>query len=144
MKSLLYLDTSALIKLYVDEDGSPEVGDWVEATEAVATHEIAFIESRSALARKYREGTLAEQEYLSTWAAFSGEWEHYIRIALPSSLIQQAAEYTETFALRAYDSVHLAAADYAVRQLGVEVRFGCFDRALNRAAQAAGFEVLVE
>lgn len=144
MKRLLYLDTSALIKLYVDEDGSAKVGAWVEATEAVATHEIAFVECRSALARKHREGALAEKAYLSIWATLSGEWGHYIRIAFPASLIQQAAEFTETFALRAYDSVHLAAASYVARQLGVEVRFGCFDRALNRAARMTGLEVLIE
>ena len=44
--------------------------------------------------------------------------------------------------LRAYDSVHLAAADRISAASGVDVVFGCFDQRLNDAAQTLGLTML--
>jgi uncharacterized protein with PIN domain len=51
---ILYLDTSALVKLYVDEDGTLRARRGVGDAEVVSTSEIAYVELRAALARRYR------------------------------------------------------------------------------------------
>ncbi len=57
---ILYCDTSALIKRYVEEDRSDEVdGLWEEAV-VVVTSIVAFAETMATFRRKYREGVLSE------------------------------------------------------------------------------------
>ena len=53
-----YVDTSSLVKLYVEEEGSRRVRDFVERSELVATSVVAYPEARAALARQCaREGS---------------------------------------------------------------------------------------
>ncbi|MGF1614637.1 MAG: type II toxin-antitoxin system VapC family toxin [Gammaproteobacteria bacterium] len=58
------------------------------------------------------------------------------------SLVQRAADLAEAFALRAYDSVHLAAADFLFKQKVAPMTFACFDRRLNQAASVLGIPLL--
>ena len=51
---ILFLDTSALVKLYVEEADSETVRGWVEEAEEVACQWIAYVEAQSALAAKQR------------------------------------------------------------------------------------------
>ena len=51
---ILYLDTSALVKLYAREVGSAEVKRAVARADLVATSLVAYVEARSAFARKHR------------------------------------------------------------------------------------------
>ena len=52
---ILYLDTSSLVKLYVDEPGSEDVLRLVDQAELVTTSVVAYAEARAALARRRRE-----------------------------------------------------------------------------------------
>ncbi len=104
----LYLDTSALVKLYVEEEGSSTVREAVAGAETVATSMIAYVEARAAFARRRRERRLSRSEYSSTTKEFEADWEHYVALEVTSSLIRSAAELAEAHALRAYDAVHLA------------------------------------
>lgn len=63
---ILYLDTSSLIKLYVDETGTLEVLDLVEQASLLCTSVVAYPEARSALARLHREGELTSEALLSS------------------------------------------------------------------------------
>ena len=51
-----------------------------------------------------------------------------------------AAELAEAFSLRAYDSVHLAAARYLHNTARSKVFFACFDQRLNLAAKMLKIE----
>jgi predicted nucleic acid-binding protein len=52
---VIYLDTSALIKRFVNEKGSPLVQSIVQRTEAIATAKNAYAEIFAGLTRKLRE-----------------------------------------------------------------------------------------
>ncbi|MBE9540835.1 MAG: type II toxin-antitoxin system VapC family toxin, partial [Proteobacteria bacterium] len=52
---VIYLDTSSLVKLYVEEEDSSKVADLVRSSKVIATSLIAYAEARSAFARRYRE-----------------------------------------------------------------------------------------
>jgi predicted nucleic acid-binding protein len=60
---ILYLDTSALVKLYVEEIGSNEVKKLVKTAQIVSTSRIAYVEARAGFARKLREGELDRKEW---------------------------------------------------------------------------------
>ena len=59
---ILYLDTSALVKLYVDEEGSLEARTVVETADAVATSRVAFAEAHAAFATAARLGRITVAE----------------------------------------------------------------------------------
>jgi len=106
-----YLDTSALIKRYVDETGS----DWLRATcntqppPSVIVVHLIIVEMTSALARRTREGTLTPEEYAQIQAAFRSDCLHeYEIVNAVGGVIDQARRLLEKYPLRAYDAVHLA------------------------------------
>jgi len=53
---ILYLDTSSIVKLYVEEDHSRSVREWLEDADVVATCRVAFPEAFSAMNRRFRAG----------------------------------------------------------------------------------------
>lgn len=57
-------------------------------------------------------------------------------------LLERAVKLVDSFALRAYDAMHLAAAQTLSQELGQPVAFGCFDRRLNRAAEMLGMQLI--
>lgn len=133
----VYLDTSSLVKLYVDELGSAAVRALVAQAAIVGTSTIAYAEARAAFARRRREGALRPAAFNVLKMAFDAEWPSYFTIEVTQELCRQAGELAERYRLRAYDGVHLAAFAELAREAGVrEVRFSSFDRALNRAAQS--------
>jgi len=63
---ILYCDTSALIKRYVEEEGSEGISKLWERPSAVATSVVAFAETVATFNRKFREGVLSTREYRIT------------------------------------------------------------------------------
>lgn len=137
---ILYLDTSSLVKLYVDEDGSEIVREWVEEAEAVATSRVAYPEALSAFARRWNRGDLTDEEMSLARESFAGDWPIFIHLPLHE---RRAGGLVVTHLLRGFDAVHLAAAqDLAERFLSEEVVFSTFDGSLLRAARAEGLSTL--
>jgi predicted nucleic acid-binding protein len=139
---ILYLDTSALVKLYVDEADAPRVRDAVSEAKLVGTSEIAYVELRSALARRHRDGSLDRADYRRTLRDVEADWPRLFLIAVSSSLARDAGDIAERHRLRAYDAIHLASG--LVLQTGAEepVTFACWDKALESSAVAAKLQVL--
>jgi predicted nucleic acid-binding protein len=125
------------MKLYVEEPGSLDVVDLVDAADIVTTLTITYTEARSALARRRREGALSARGLADLRRQFDAEWPALVHVGVTPELCAQAADLAERYSLRAYDSVHLAAFADVARRAGVaHVRFSSADRALNRAAKA--------
>lgn len=134
---ILDLDTFALFNLYVEEPGSEQVRSATAAAQARATHELSYVEARSAFGRKRREGGWSDNVYRQVLQALEDDWPALHRVAVTTALIRRAAECTERFALRAYDAVQLAASEAVKNQVGAtaQVRFCCFDERLSAAAE---------
>lgn len=137
---ILFCDTSALVKLYVREEGSDAMVQHASACKAIAVSRIAFVELLSALARRVREEPRDQAVIEQARERFSASWAHYLAIEVTPALVELAAEYADAFALRAYDSVQLAAVQTLHRELPGEVRFACFDSRLIKAARLLGIE----
>ena len=133
----LYLDTSSLVKLYVDEPGSGEVRALVDRARIVATSVIAYAEARSALARLRREGALPPAAFTSVKRVLDKDWLSYLTLDVTGAISQAAGDLAEQYRLRGYDSVHLASFLEVARRAGAgETEFSSFDDRLNRAAQS--------
>ncbi|MEX2499998.1 MAG: type II toxin-antitoxin system VapC family toxin [Wenzhouxiangellaceae bacterium] len=86
------------------------------------------------LYRSANSKTTCPAEFDQVKAEFEADWPKYATVASDSGLLHRAAEMAEAFALRAYDSVHLAAAEYLASGMNETVTFLCFDRRLCQAA----------
>lgn len=134
-----YFDTSALVKLYLQESYSREVGELYHQSDAVACHELGFVEGRAALAAAQRSGRINAEEHRRLVQDFIQDWEVGISpVSTNPALLLRAAELAEGFALRGFDAVHLAGAERIFRTVPSTI-FLSFDVALNRAARLLGF-----
>lgn len=135
---IAYVDTSALVKLYVSEVGSPEAREKLDRANSLATSQVTYVEVRAAIARRAREGDVsleAKEELLSTLEA---DWEHYAVVAVSNPLCRLAAELCDRHPLRGVDALHLASALTVKVQSGQPVMFLCFDEKLRSAAHEEG------
>ena len=139
---ILYLDTSALVKLYVDEPGRAVVMLAVERARLWATHLIAYTELRAALARMKRMRRIEAGDLKMIVDAFEGDWEGMHILTPTETHVRRAGELAERYELHGYDSVHLAAAEALSQMAPMEVRFACFDQQLARAASQLGLSLL--
>jgi predicted nucleic acid-binding protein len=137
---ILYLDTSALVKIYVDEPGRTAVMRELGSAVAVATVRIAYAEARAAFARKRREGGLDAKGLRQAVERLDEDWATYSIVDVIEPLVRRAGGLAERHGLRGYDAVHLAAA-VEIERAGGEVAFGCFDERLRKAARRVKLRV---
>ena len=141
---ILYLDTSALAKLFVVEPGAESVSRAVTQAAAVATHLIAYAEMRATFARAVRMGRLDVVALRALAIEFERRWASLDVFAVTEPLVRRAGELAERHGLRGYDSVHLAAVLTLRESVGssAEVRFGVVDAKLGEAALVHGLSLL--
>jgi predicted nucleic acid-binding protein len=140
---ILYLDTSALVKLFVQEPSSQSIRQAVSAAQMIATHAIAYVEACATFARVAhvrRDDSL-----------FSGlrrhldvQWKAWEIMSASEPMIRRAADLAGRYRLRGYDSLHLAAAEstFGAFRGQVPFHFAVFDDELADAAKQAGIPVL--
>lgn len=138
---ILFLDTSALVKLYIVEADSLTVHEAVARAETVAVCRIAWAEACAALARRAREVPADEAAIMAARQALAQDWPHFLIVEVTQPVVERAAEFADTFAVRGYDSVQLAAACEILAVAPGEVAFSCFDNRLNKAARVLGLDV---
>ena len=139
---ILFCDTSALVKLYIVEAGSGELKARLPEVEAVAVCRIAWAEAFAALSRRARETPEDAMVIEQAKATLAADWPHFVVLDIDQNLVERAGEYADTFALRAYDSIQLAAAFEAGRVSRSPIFFACFDMRLNKAAKLLGMQCL--
>lgn len=135
-----YLDSSALVKLLIREADSDVLVGALSDTRLL-TCRITYAEARAAIARREREAPDRALEWAAARAQLEADWPGYVAIDITQALVQRAGEFSEAFALRAYDAVQLAAADLAHATMAEPTRFRSYDRRLNRAARLLGLQL---
>ena len=139
---MIYLDTSALIKRFVNEKGSSLVQSLLRQPEGVATAKIAYAEVFAGLARKLREGNIPKNMHALACRQFERDWPAYLRVDLQDNVLFLARDLIQRHPLRGFDAVHLASALSLKNALGEEVTFAAADGRLLRAAGAENLATL--
>ncbi len=145
--AVYFIDSSALVKRYVNEVGTTFV---TSITDPAAGHHtyvarITGAEVIAALARRGRAGDVSAAALAAALGQFRQEFETVYRIVeMTSALLSDAMHLAETRALRGYDAVQLAAA-LRVNAECVALRLSSTlisaDADLNAAATAEGLAV---
>jgi predicted nucleic acid-binding protein len=139
---ILFCDTSALIKLYIKEDGSEAVTAKLIESEGVAVCRIAWAEAMAAFSRRVRDVPEDAAVIEQAKAALAQDWPNFIVMEVTQQLVERAGDYVDTFALRGYDSVQLASAFEVGRVTESPIYFACFDTRLNKAASVLGMSCI--
>jgi predicted nucleic acid-binding protein len=139
---VIYLDTSALIKRFVNEKGSPLVQSLVRQRDPVATAKVAYAEIFAGLARKLREGNIPRILHALACRQFERDWQAYIRVELQDDILFLARDLIHRHPLRGFDAVHLASALSLKNSLGEDVTFAAADKRLLQAAMAERLKAL--
>ncbi len=142
MSGVAYLDTSAFLRLFLDEPESGQVSQAVQEPTELHALRLVLTEARVSLERLRREGRLTTEDHASTMDAVDLYWETQIQVVEMSEEVFLSAERVATLqpGLRTLDALHLGAA----RILRDELRptpvafIGC-DHRLLRAASTIGF-----
>ena len=137
----LYLDSSALVKRYIDEPHSEAVAHLMDETLAVGTSAISRVEVGAALARAARGDRLDAEGAHGAREQFADDWPDFGKVPVTDRLLTRAEELAWKHGLRAYDAVQLAAAlvcEETLTALDESVLFACFDDELTAAANDEG------
>jgi uncharacterized protein len=149
---MLYLDSSALVKRYVQEKGSKAVISRFDKGEAIYTSVLSFAEVHAAIGRKYRDRELSVIEKGKLVDEFQADWLSGLSILeLTTNTMFALPSLCEQYFLKASDAIHLSAAFWlrdAIRLSakgfeggGNVVEFGVSDLRLGEAALKCGFQV---
>ena len=139
---LLFCDTSALIKLLIDEPDSAQIHQATERAGLIAACRITWAEAMAAMARRQRDDPTSAEEIDHARQRLMTLWSSFTIVEVSQPLVEAAGRFADGFALRGYDSVQLAAAHALHITSEQSVTFACFDRRLNQAAQLLQLEVL--
>ncbi len=140
----LYLDTSALIKRYINEPGTEVVRAWLRVADSIATGLLTRAETAAGLTRLQRRNIITQEDYKLTLEQFHLDWAIYQRILINEELIARADFLACQHGLRGYDAVHLAAALIWQEALMLPVTLATYDQELAGAGIKSGLKVLPE
>jgi len=137
--AIVYFDSSAFVKLLIDEDGSDIAAQLWDAADAVVSSRLAYPEVRAALAAAARAGRLTSaggREAEDGWEEF---WAATRAVELSGRVADSAGGLAKRWALRGADAVHLASALALGKH---DVVFATWDDRLSTGSVAAGLRVI--
>lgn len=130
----LYVDSSALLKRYVDESDSDVAERLLRSDPSLLTARHTIVEVRRNLAR-----LLDERDAGAARAAFMRDLDALSLIEIDAVTCEAAATIAEVTGVRTLDALHLAAAQ---RAGGSAIQLLTFDVRQAQAARALGFTVV--
>lgn len=133
---ITYVDTSVLLKLIIDEDGSDRAALIWSSADAVASVSLIVVEARAAIAAAGGGRRLTAAQARDAVVELEALLRVLHLMPVTDELVSAAAELADVEGLRGYDAVHLAAA----LEIGATV-LSSADTALCAAAERRGLHV---
>lgn len=141
----VFADSSALVKLYADEDDHKLVRN----LDVLVVSCLARVEVPAALWRKHRIGELDAADARLLVTAFeidyfgeNGQAPRFAVIGMPGEILDRGARLVAVHGLRGFDAVQLSS---AITTRAADPGCGtlaCYDRVLRDAAAAEGFALV--
>ncbi len=135
------MDTSGLLKFYVEEEGSATARSLVASADLLTMSRVGYAEARAGLARASRTRRLVDASYGIALRAFEERWNVMSIVEVTDSVVRHAGDLAERYSLQGFDSIHLSSAIHFQRESGEPVTFSAWDDRLLEAAQAEGLTV---
>lgn len=134
---IAYVDSSALLKLYLDEPESATAFGVIHEYEVWTTGRHTLVEVRRNLSR-----LLSGEDLAGARVAFDEDWQDVVVVELDRVTCDAAAKLAEQTGVRSLDALHLGAAEVAGAADGLPLI--TFDRRVSETAGGLGWRVLPE
>lgn len=135
---IVYFDSSAFIKLLVEEDGSDLAATLWDGCDAAVSSPLAYPEVRAALAAAGRAQRLDAADRRLAETAWQDYWAATRTVELTDAVTAHAGDLAGEHSLRGADAVHLA----SLLAVGAaETLFAVWDQRLRAGAQTAGVQL---
>ncbi len=136
--TIVYFDSSAFVKLIVEEDGSDLAAALWDGCDAAVSSRLAYPEVRAALAAAGRDHRLDAADQHRAEGAWEEYWAATRAVELTAPVTVHAGQLAGQHALRGADAVHLA----SLLAIGAEeTLFAVWDQRLRLGARAAGIQL---
>lgn len=139
---IIYFDSSALVKRYVEEQGSSDVLDWMDDSDLTGTALVTRAEIAAAITRATRLHHVSLEHSRKSLEVFRAEWSGLHRLPVTEALVARADGLACEHNLPGYDAIHLASALTWQDLIELPVTVVTYDRELAAAARASGMAVL--
>ena len=139
---MIYLDSSALVKRYVQEEGTDFVKSILAGHGLITTSKLTYPEILSALMRKVRAGEIERRRFNGIVEAFDEDWDHVLVLDFHNDLLQIVKVVIEKHPLKAADAIHLSSALWLKLSSKADVTFVASDSNLLKAAAAEKLQVM--
>lgn len=137
--TIAYFDSSAFVKLLVEEPGSELAAQLWDGCDAAVSSRLAYPEVRAALSAAGRAGRLAPAELRRSVAAWEEFWAATRAVELTDAVAMHAGDLAGRYSLRGADAVHLA----SLLAIGADgVLLAVWDQRLRVGAAAAGVHLV--
>ena len=136
--AIVYFDSSAFVKLLVEEDGSELAAALWDGCDAAVSSRLAYPEVRAALAaagRARRLDAAGRHQAESAWEEF---WAATRAVELTETISIHAGQLAGEHALRGADAVHLAS---ALAIGSADIVLAVWDQRLRSGAESTGVRV---
>ena len=136
--ALVYFDSSALVKLLVQETGSDLAAELWDGCDAALASRLAYPEVRAALAAADRNHDLSDDDLDTAEESWEQFWAAVRPVELTAAVERHAGQLARSHALLGADAVHLASA-LAIGDPDLIV--AVWDRRLHAGAAIAGLKI---
>ena len=132
--SIVYFDSSAFVKLIVEEDGSELAAELWDKCDAAVSSRLAFPEVRAAIAAATRDHRLDSAAHRVAVQLWEQHWAAVRVVEFSEAVSVHAGTLAGDHRLRGADAVHLASA----LTIGADQVVAVWDARLASAAQRLG------
>lgn len=137
-----YFDTSALVKRYVRERGSAQVGALLRRHNLLSSA-ITPVEVLSAVWRRKRDGDVSEEDVLATLSRVQSDRVRWELVEVGGTVLSRAEEIVQgTGPMRALDAIHVASLITFQSAAGIRVPFITGDGRQRDAAEQMKLDVV--
>ena len=148
---MLYLDSSALVKVFIRESGSLRLGARMEQGDRICTSKFSFAEIHATFGRKLRENLISDKEFRDIRRSFSDDWKlKFVQLHVDSDTMTSIPDLIRVYPLRGADAIHLSCALWLRDAAGrgspfasgdPAIEFGAADKRLVQVAAQCGLAI---
>lgn len=139
-----YFDTSAFLKIFIEEDGSDKVQALVEDLEGgeLIILDLTILEARSAIRRLEREGNISAERARNVLRQIADDAANMYFVQQTAAAMSEAEQLLDRYVLRTLDALQLAGYLMARQDRRSPLIFVCADTRLLEAANQEGLDTL--
>ncbi len=138
---MIYFDSSALVKRYIEEEGSDKVNALLKEESFAVVSRLAYPEILAAITRRHKAGDIETRGFERIKKAFKADWASLAVVEMHKEVFQFIDEVIAKHALKGADSIHLSTALWLKKTTKENVVFVASDLELLKAAKAEKLEI---